>query len=362
MNIFANRSIWKKILIVFFMILTISCIKPKTVKAASIGGELMEPICDFLVGFADGFMNASHHILIGQETTLIRVNLSDGVWDILRIAVTAVVFLLVLAAAAALTAGGAIAVGAVITALGGQVSAGIAASAIIANIVPILVGATYFGVKAYSMDAFDNEIDLPLYSISPERIFSNTIPLFDVNFFNPSAEPYKYQWIHKSSFEDKYQPIYGDSYLDFSNGQDVTTTEMKDRVCKSSDASIINPDLIIEIKKITFNGSTYFQVKRSGAMGAAPYNINLRETEDGQLKLAEDLDFSNAVDMTSEEIKELTSAGNINAEIVKNAKKIEVGGVQYIRFTTRRSNKYLSSRWSRRKQFIWNSRKAFIFT
>ena len=117
---------------------------------------------------------------------------------------TAFVFLAVLAAAAALTAGGAFLIGPVVAALGGSaVTGGIVVSAVIANLVPILVGATYFGVKAYSMDAFDNELALPLYSISPERIFSNTIPFFDVDFFNPSAKPFKYEWIRKTTDVEK---------------------------------------------------------------------------------------------------------------------------------------------------------------
>ena len=235
MRIFANKSLWKKIVIIFLLIISVSFTTPKPVQAGW-GGELMEPICDLLVGLADGFVNITHHILMGQETTLIKVNLNITAMDILRVAVTAFVFLAVMAAAAALTAGGALAIGAVVAALGGPaVTGGIAVSAIIANIVPILVGATYFGVRAYSMDAFDNELALPLYSISPERIFSNTIPFFDVDFFNPSAKPFEYEWIHKTTDQEKAQVTRSANgkyveldesdrklNLDFSNGTPIT--------------------------------------------------------------------------------------------------------------------------------------------
>ena len=362
MKIFANKSIWKKIVIIFLLITSISFATPEPVQAG-FGGELMEPICDLLVGLADGFMNVTHNILIGQETTIIRVNLNDSMTSFFRVAITAIVFLVVLAAAAALTAGGALAVGAVTGAVTSTTAGSFAAAAIIANIVPILVGSTYFGVKAYSNDAFDHELNLPLYSISPERIFSNTIPLFDVNFFHPSAEPYKYEWIHKTTFDDKYQPIYNDDYLDFSNGEDVTTSEMKDRICKSGAASITNPDLIKEIKKIKFGGTTYYQVKRSGNMGSADYYITLREKADGNLELAQNLDFSNAEDMTSEEIQDLETIGDIDPGLVSEAKKIEIGGVKFIRFKIRRPNKNLSSCKSRRGFYsIWNRGKIFVFT
>ncbi len=263
MKIFANKSIWKKIVIAFLLSISIFCTKPEPVYAG-IGGELMEPVCDVLVGLADGFMNLTHSILIGQETTLIRIGLNSDLTTFFRVAITAIVFLAVLATAAAVTAGGALAVGAVTGALSSTAVAAaggtavvvktIATSAIIANIVPILVGSTYFGVKAYGMDAFDNEIDLPLYSISPERIFSNTIPLFDVNFFHPSAEPYKYEWIHKTSFGDKYQPVYNTSDISFDNAEDITTDEMKQKIASARGKYANNID---KIKRTIVDGKTY---------------------------------------------------------------------------------------------------------
>ena len=133
MKIFANRSIWKKIVIFFSLILSIAFVEPKPVQAG-IGGTLMEPVCDLLVGIGDGFMNVTHHVLIGQETTLIRVNLKDGGWGIVRIVVTILAVAAALAAAALLTAGGAIAIGWIITHLGGVAASGIIGSALIWSI------------------------------------------------------------------------------------------------------------------------------------------------------------------------------------------------------------------------------------
>ncbi len=49
MKIFANKKIWKKIVIIFLIITAFSFTIPKPVEA-SIGGDLMKPICAFVVG------------------------------------------------------------------------------------------------------------------------------------------------------------------------------------------------------------------------------------------------------------------------------------------------------------------------
>lgn len=199
MKIFANKNIWKKIIIAVILMLSFSFIAPEPV-AAGIGGTLMEPICDLLVGLGDGFLNVAHNLLLKQGTTLIRVDLNGALLNIFRIVISVIVFAAVMAAAAALTGGGAVLLGSVYaaaTSTAAGAAATVAASAIIANIIPIALTGAYFGAKAYSADVFDNEIDLPLYSISPEGIFSNKIPFFDVNFFNPNAKPFEYKWLQK---------------------------------------------------------------------------------------------------------------------------------------------------------------------
>ena len=47
MKIFANKSIWKKLIILFLVINLFTFIAPKPV-AASFGGLLMDPICAFI--------------------------------------------------------------------------------------------------------------------------------------------------------------------------------------------------------------------------------------------------------------------------------------------------------------------------
>lgn len=48
-------------------------------------------------------------------------------------------------------------------------------------------------VEVWDADAYGadkGKLVLPVYTLSPEEIFKNEIPLFDVNFFNPNTEKY----------------------------------------------------------------------------------------------------------------------------------------------------------------------------
>ena len=212
MKIFANNSLWKKIVIILLVIFSISFIEPIPVNAIT-GGKLMEPICDLLVGICDGIIKVAHNTIIHQDTTLIRVNLNTTIEDVIRIAITVFAFILAFVALAIVTGGVSAVVGAVSAAVtAGAVTAGTlagaaasaAVSGIIANIIPIIVGSVIVGVAAYSSGGFTDEVALPLYSISPDKIFSNAIELFDVNFFNPNSVEYQYQWAHKVNFDERY--------------------------------------------------------------------------------------------------------------------------------------------------------------
>lgn len=73
MRIFANKSIWKKIVIIFLLITSISFVASKPAQA-SVGGELMKPVCDLLVGLGDGVVKIIHIGLLGQDNTLLRIH------------------------------------------------------------------------------------------------------------------------------------------------------------------------------------------------------------------------------------------------------------------------------------------------
>ena len=201
MNIFAKtKNLWKKIAIVFTIITSISFAAPKPV-AAGLGGELMEPICDFLVFVGDGVVDVVHSLVLKQDITLIRVDTKEnGLLRLTKGVAVAIAIALVAVTACVVTGGIAAVVGA---SAGAAILSNIGAIAIIS-----IVGGGYIGAKAYDNIWWNDEVDLPLYSITPETIFRNDdeFPLFDVNFFNPK--------------EKKITTNHGDgSAIDYSKGQ-----------------------------------------------------------------------------------------------------------------------------------------------
>ena len=196
MKIFANKNIWRKIVIVFLLISVFSFVAPEPVEAKktdmSVGGTLMEPICDLLVGACDGVINIIHKILIKQDLTLIKVNLNSGLLTFLRIALT---ILVAIGVTALIVAGGGFAIAAVVAKIGLTVTF----STLVSLTSLGLISGIYVGAQVYSIDGWDNRVDIPVYSISPEEIFRNDIPLFNVNFFSPDERTVNYSWL--SEFE-----------------------------------------------------------------------------------------------------------------------------------------------------------------
>ena len=279
MKFFANRNIWKKIVIVLSLIFSMSFVKPAPVNAGlkEVGGELMEPICDLLVWLGDGALSVAHSALVHQETTIIRVDLNDGFTKIKRIIFTVGTFLAILAAAVVITVGGALVIGFAAAALGITVSTFSIGLTIAASVVPVAIkGGIFFGAKVWTSDNFDNEIDLPLYSISPERIFSNTVPFFDVNFFNPDSKPFEYEWIHKQGTGEKFDDVKRASgnfievteeekklvedYNILQNGDDAKD-EVKGYLLLDKDDTTV-----LSAKKAILDGKTYYQYVRQTQM------------------------------------------------------------------------------------------------
>ena len=84
MKVFANKSIWKKLVFILLFITIFSFAVPQTVHASdddtSLGGKLMKPIINLIVGLGDGVVNILHKFLLQQQTTLIRIDLTSGFW------------------------------------------------------------------------------------------------------------------------------------------------------------------------------------------------------------------------------------------------------------------------------------------
>ena len=206
MKIFANKSIWKKIILIFLLIISISFIKPEPVQA-SVGGTLMKPVCDLLVGVGDGVVKIIHICILGQDNTLLRVY-EGGLGNVINIVLKVIAIAVIVIAIV-------VAMPSILAVIGGAVSAISSASITVAGIAggagalaaagKVLAEAGIIaGVLFFAAGTFTNQIVLPLYSISPEEIFRNKIPVFDVNFVNPNSNAINSKWLNEISIDKQY--------------------------------------------------------------------------------------------------------------------------------------------------------------
>ena len=160
-------------MIIFLIILIFSFCVPKGVRAEDgIGGKLLNPIMSFFVGLGDGIMAILHSIIFHSDNALIHIDTSASIWSKVIVIVAAVVLVAISIAACVITGGGAAAVAL------GVIKIVLVSGAITTITFPITTSLVE-GMLPDSMY-------LPLYSITPQEIFSNKIPLLDVDFFNPT--------------------------------------------------------------------------------------------------------------------------------------------------------------------------------
>lgn len=172
MKIFQNKNLFKKLIIVLLFITIFSFCMPK-VSRASVGGDLMDAVMDLFVGIGDGINTVLSKMILQTDGSFIVVDTeTNGVAKILGIIVAAAVIIggIVLIAASG-------AVLAVASAVFTVVKAGVVA------------GVVTFAVTSYLSDAtFGEKVVLPSIRLTPYEIFTNQIPLFDVDFFSPMTD------------------------------------------------------------------------------------------------------------------------------------------------------------------------------
>lgn len=177
-----NMGLFKK-LIIFVLILIIigfSFSGEVQAKDSAKGGKLLNPIGELLVFTGDGIMNIVHTILYSQTDTTISVDLT---MSILGVVATIAVGLIVAAAAAVLCV---VTCGAFAAALA---TIGLSIATVSAGTVLIVAGtAGVCAAVAFNANVLPDVIEIPVYQISPDKIFSNEILLFDVDFFNPKED------------------------------------------------------------------------------------------------------------------------------------------------------------------------------
>lgn len=172
MKIFQNKNLFKKLIIVLLFITIFSFCMPK-VSRASVGGDLMDAVMDLFVGVGDGINTVLSKMILQTDGSFIVVDTeANGVAKILGIIVAAAVIIggIVLIAAAPASL-------AVVSAIFTVVKAGVVA------------GVVTFAVTSYLSDAtFGEKVVLPSIRLTPYEIFTNQIPLFDVDFFSPMTD------------------------------------------------------------------------------------------------------------------------------------------------------------------------------
>ena len=167
MKFLKNKNITSKILIILVVMLLFQFCMPKAsiaVDGVTLGGKLLDPILDLFVGLGDGIMTFIQKVVFGIDDSIINIDTSA----------TVIAKILVVLIAAA------IAILAVIFVPGGGVALAVALIKII-GVTIITFPLTTTIVEGMLPQSFY----LPLYSVTPEEMFSNEIPLLDVNFFNP---------------------------------------------------------------------------------------------------------------------------------------------------------------------------------
>ena len=199
MKIFTRNKIWSKLIIIFVLFSSLFTVAPKPVQAG-IGGALAKPIAKFILLLDDGIVSIEHSLIMKQQDEMIRITesgLSKLVKAILiGIIIVAAIILIVMAPYAISAIAGALGVGgAAATSAGAAAAIGAALKqGIIAGIIKvvqagIVVGA-FIGATQIYASMYDDEVNLPLFSIAPETIIENKIPMFDVNFFHPKESTF----------------------------------------------------------------------------------------------------------------------------------------------------------------------------
>lgn len=173
MKIFQNKNLFKKLIIVLLFITIFSFCMPK-VSRASVGGDLMDAVMDLFVDIGDGINTVLSKMILQTDGSFIVVDTeTNGVAKILGIIVAAAVII-----------GGIV----LIAASGGAVLA--VASAVFTVVkAGVVAGVVTFAVTSYLSDAtFGEKVVLPSIRLTPYEIFTNQIPLFDVDFFSPMTD------------------------------------------------------------------------------------------------------------------------------------------------------------------------------
>lgn len=182
MKLLKNKFLFKLIASICLFLTLLNFSGPTKVYAGETQyGKLLVPIVQLLTTLADGIMDILHETIVHQDSSLIRVD-GDPSWKRILGVILVVLAAIVTAVLFVVTAGAAIGAAAALVGAGSfsvvVTSGTLLTGAIVGTCVGITAGTAWF----------KDDIYLPAFTLSPEEIFSNTFPLFDINFFNPMED------------------------------------------------------------------------------------------------------------------------------------------------------------------------------
>ncbi len=251
MKVFQNKNLFKKLIIMFLFITIFSFCLPKSVRADDgVGGLLLKPVIDLLLGVGDGALDVVHKVIYHQDQSVISVDMTSKWWEIFSTIAVGIIVAVVVAAAVIATAG---AVAAAVAAV-----AGITLSQIgIGTILLVSIGSGVAAATVYNSNVLPDDLKLPIYMISPEEIFSNKILLFDVDFFNPSDGQVIDNTTTKTIKEDDYTVQIGDYVKERLKKEYLySETAAKKETFNESNGLSGSPDSYV-MDTWDYNGKTY---------------------------------------------------------------------------------------------------------
>ena len=197
MKIFRNKIVIK-IIASLCIVLTIINMNVHNVSfAAEYDGDiLINPITNLLVSICDGIIGILHKTIQYQDLSLIHISGEPNWWkqhgkDVITAVVVGI----------ALVVGIIVTGGAIVTA--GGIAKGIWAGIKVASAIGGIewVSTTFFkteavtGISSWVVEKlgnwFSGTLYMPVFTLTPRYIFSNQVPMFDINFFNPMEKNIK---------------------------------------------------------------------------------------------------------------------------------------------------------------------------
>lgn len=271
MKIFTEKGILKKLLLIIIAIVLFNAIIPTNVSyAADVGGVLLKPIVDLMVALGDFVMDIINNMLYGMETSVIRIDTDNGLWEFLWIAAVAIVTVLAIATLSVALTGAALKiVGAIATKIGVSAATSLTAAAV-GTIVTVSLGGGIAAGMFVRSEWFSNEIVMPMFRVTPEEIFSGKIRWLDVNFFKDKDDEISDDDIDTTvtiqNKEEKVSKNYVQEFDDIYVGSQQQKSGMSDTEISAEINSLLRQygftgeDVLINasfVKRWSFNQKAY---------------------------------------------------------------------------------------------------------